>query len=150
MEVRTVDLGGLDYRITEDGQIFKRRGSGFITLHPDKDGYLRFTTTIDRQTYNEHVHRIVYRAFVGEIPESATIDHKDSNILNNHFSNLQPMSAEENAIKGNARTWKFLTPFNEEVEIYNLKDFCRQNDLHAGHMAQSNLTRSHKGWRRIK
>lgn len=152
MESRTIDIGGLNYVIFEDGSIKKRRGKGMIKLFPDKDGYLKASVTANYKTENRMVHRLVYEAFVGPIPPGLTVDHKDNNKLNNHYSNLQLLEARDNAIKGNARHWTFISPLGEVVKIYNLKKFCRENGLHDGHMNSVYNSdpkyQAHKGWRK--
>lgn len=45
------------------------------------------------------VHTLVYRAWVGEIPEGYVIDHIDEDKLNNHLSNLQCITQSENVKK---------------------------------------------------
>jgi hypothetical protein len=97
----------------------------------------------------------MYEAFVGPIPAGMTIDHIDGDKLNNHPSNLQVMSAIDNAIKGNAKHWKALNPDGDVVEIYNLQKFCRENGLHQGHLnvvlnGNNPKYLSHKGWRKYE
>lgn len=48
------------------------------------------------------VHRIVWDAFVGDVPEGFVIDHIDENKLNNRLSNLECVSYAENS----KRKWK--------------------------------------------
>lgn len=150
--VRTIRLAGLIYHILGEGKILKRRGDGFLKPFPDKDGYLKVVICKDGRSNNFFVHRIVYEAFYGEIPEGMTVDHIDGNKLNNHKDNLQLLNAADNAIKGNARVWKFINPAGELVEIYNLKAFCRANGLHKSHMYRVHSGhpsyRQHKGWRK--
>lgn len=152
MEVREVLVGGLVYKIDECGNIYKRRGKGFLKHWPDKDGYHRIVVPVKGTTVNKIVHRLVYEAFIGPIPEGMTVDHKDSNRTNNHYSNLQLMTFEENAIKGNAKNWKFVSPEGEVVEIYNLTAFCREHGLDKSHMAEVHHEKpqhyQHKGWRK--
>lgn len=138
-----VELGGLLYEIDESGRISKRRGRGFLKCFPDRDGYLKVSITTSNGTYNEFLHRIVYRTFIGEIPKSMTVDHIDNDKLNNHFSNLQLLNGGENAIKGNALYWVITKPSGEEFVVYNLEEFCRENKLHSRHIASS----SYKGWK---
>lgn len=68
----------------------------------DKSGYKRFR--------NKHVHRLVYEAFIGQIPKDMTVDHIDGNKLNNHYLNLQILSRGENSQKGNSKNWCVVSP----------------------------------------
>lgn len=147
-------VGGKEYVIDENGIVLKRRGKGFLKAFPDKDGYLKYAFTSDNnKTINIFVHRLVYEAFNGPIPDNMTVDHKDNNKLNNHFSNLKLMPARDNVIKGNARHYKLLSPTGDVVEIYNLREFARENNLHKAHIyAVANgkyRYKSHKGWRKF-
>ena len=47
------------------------------------------------------VHRLIYEAFNGKIPEGYTIDHIDQNPLNNNIDNLQCITKQENIRKSN-------------------------------------------------
>lgn len=46
-----------------------------------------------------YIHRLVYTAFVGDIPADMTIDHIDDDPTNNHVSNLQLMTITDNRAK---------------------------------------------------
>ena len=50
-----------------------------------------------RKSY--YYHRLVFEHFYGEIPDGYEIDHVDNNRLNNHISNLQLLSPEDNRRK---------------------------------------------------
>ncbi len=142
-----VIIGTKEYTIFEDGRIVKRRGKGFVKPFPDKDGYLRISVGRNKgqTTYNESLHRIMYRAFVGEIPEGMSVDHIDNNRLNNHPSNLQLMTMEENAEKGNAKDWLITDPSGNQFTVTNLVKFCRENNLHNRHI----VTHSYKKWKAV-
>lgn len=153
MEFRELVVGVATFLVFEDGSIFHARTGKQRKLFPDKDGYLKFTTvqTPEKITRNFLLHRLMYELFIGPIPDGMTVDHIDGDKLNNHPSNFQLLTSEENAVKGNARFWKFRSPDGEVVTIYNLRDFCRSNDLHQGHMGAVHSGRfknylSHKGW----
>lgn len=128
-------IGTLEYEVDEYGQILKRRGKGFLTIFPDKDGYLKVSVTDKHKvTHNESLHRVVYRAFNGEIPDGMTVDHIDKDKLNNHKDNLQLMTAGDNSVKGNAQVWLVVSPSGDELVVENLAAFCRENGLHKSHI----------------
>lgn len=133
-----INLGGLVYTVDSLGQVYKRRGHGLIKCFPDKDGYLKVSISLKiegvRSTYNEPLHRVIYRAFKGEIPDGLTIDHIDDDKSNNALDNLQLMTAEENAIKGNARNWVVRHPDGSEEKVYNLTGWCRDRGFHKAHL----------------
>jgi hypothetical protein len=62
---------------------------------------------------------------------------------------LQLLTPEENAIKGNARNWLVSNPDGEEFEVYNLEQYCRENNLHAGHLREVSKGKllQYKGWK---
>lgn len=57
-------------------------------------------------------------------------------------------SRRENSIKANCVKSTFISPLGEEVEIYNISEFCRNNGLHDGHMSsvRTGKLKSHAGW----
>lgn len=148
-----IEIDGAPYQIDEYGNVNKRRGKGFVKPTVDKDGYLRISFgTKENKTVNRSVHRLVYEAFIGEIPEGVTVDHIDSDKSNNHYTNLQLLSQVENVVKGNARHWVLQSPAGERVEVYNLRQFCRTHNLHQSHLYdvlnEKPNYNAHKGWRK--
>ena len=94
------------YWVCEDGEVVGRK-----TIKPFKDvhGYLRIALHIDgsgRQT-KIHVHRLVHMVWIGEIPKDKVCCHIDSNILNNHYSNLR-VDTQKNNIRDKLKngTWQ--------------------------------------------
>ncbi|SPP13284.1 HNH endonuclease [Pseudomonas phage GP100] len=141
-----------NYVCHESGHILKKSGKGYLKEHVDKDGYLRVVTTCKGKTLNLLVHRVIYEAFVGPIPPGWTVDHIDDDKTNNHYKNLQVLTAEDNAIKGNAKHWLVVNPEGQLVEVYNLRQFCRDNGLHQSHLYRvikgHPKYKAHKGWRK--
>lgn len=127
-------IKGVQYEIDEYGRITKRKGKGYFKTFPDKDGYEKAALTIEGKTHNAFVHRLLYEAVYGEIPEGMTVDHIDDDRTNNHISNLQLLPRGENSVKGNARTWVVVYPNGDEEEVYILRKFCRDNNLHSSHL----------------
>ncbi len=58
------------------------------------------------------------------------------------------VSHEKNMVKARAKSFMFLNPKGEEIEIYNLRQFCRDNDLNHRVMSAVNSGKAnqHKGW----
>jgi len=94
------------YWVCEDGEVVGRKQ---IKPFLDKDGYLRIALHIagaGRQT-KIHVHRLVYKVWHGEIPKDMVCCHIDSNIKNNHYSNLR-IDSQKNNIRDKLKngTWQ--------------------------------------------
>lgn len=72
-----------------------------LSPQTDRHGYQFYYLTKDGKAKGYAAHRLVYRAFIGIIPPNQEVDHIDSNKFNNHCSNLQIMTHQENVIKAN-------------------------------------------------
>ncbi len=59
------------------------------------------------------------------------------------------VTRKENTVKALAKSYAFVSPDGIEVEIYNMAEFCRGNDLNHVAMCQVHLGKAsqHKGWR---
>lgn len=85
------------------------------------------------------VHRLVYKAFVGDFVDGMVIEHLDSNPENNHYSNLKQSTQKENistAIKagnfGSNDKKKFVildTKHNKVLEFDMIKDAAEYANL---------------------
>lgn len=55
---------------------------------------------------------------------------------------------EENTIEAHAKTWWFVSPSGENIEIYNLRQFCSTNNLSTSSMQYVHRgdMKSHKGY----
>lgn len=88
------------YYATKDGKIINI--SKKIEMNLEKSGnYLRFQGNYNLNHNHFLVHRVVYEAFNGPIPEGYDIDHIDGNPYNNALNNLQAISHTENLKKRN-------------------------------------------------
>lgn len=78
-------------------------------------------------------------------------DHCGSN--NPFYGKTHSKKTKERISMAHARMWNFLNPSGEVVNIFNLAEFCRRNNLSVS--AMNDLfhgvrhRKSHKGWRRV-
>lgn len=88
------------YQIDEYGNIYSNYLKDFMNPSKDKDGYLKITLRgKEKPTITVRVAKLVaynYLSFPKELKDP-TINHKDGNILNNHFSNLEWLERSKNA-----------------------------------------------------
>ena len=91
----------LSYLIYNDGRVYSLLSHRFLTLKPDKDGYLTVNLrTANNTQYKYRVATIVIFHFVGCPPKGmvdATVNHKDGNCKNNYFKNLQWLERGKNS-----------------------------------------------------
>lgn len=110
--MKTKEVKGFEglYEITEFGKVFAMKrtvisGMKYNCVRNyerkekpqrfDKDGYKRVSLCKDGKVKTISVHRLVALNFV-EGNQNLTVNHKDGDKLNNHFSNLEFISRSEN------------------------------------------------------
>lgn len=112
------------YQIDEVGNIMNIKTKKYVKPHPDKNGYLHLMLcTNERLSNGEHKRKdyriatLVIKTFVGEAPKTMldpTVDHKDGNVLNNHYSNLRWM---ERGVNSSIRKNKGTGSQNHEAKL---------------------------------
>jgi len=121
------------YAIDEYGNIFNVKRQTLVKPHQDKDGYLHLMLCVnERLPSGNHKRKdfrvagLVAKAYLGEPPEDMidpTVDHKDGDVTNNHYSNLRWMERSENS---SIRKNKGVGESNHEAKLSYLKvhDIC--------------------------
>jgi hypothetical protein len=61
-----------------------------------KKGYLRVYLSIGSKKHTKRIHRLIALTFVENPDKKETVNHIDCNKLNNHVSNLEWMTNQEN------------------------------------------------------
>lgn len=89
-------LGYSNYAITEDGRVYSFNSNKFKLLKEDKAGYLRVYVSANSKKKWFLVHRLVAMAFIPNIDNKKTVNHKDGDKSNNHVSNLEWSTYTEN------------------------------------------------------
>ena len=87
-----------DRQVNNRGTIVIRKG-GIKRPHDNGRGYLQVNLHRENKIYKLYIHRLVYIAFVGEIPDGAEVDHRNNNRRDNRLRNLQLLSKVENLQK---------------------------------------------------
>jgi hypothetical protein len=90
-----------NYAISEYGDVKRLTNStnaiaGKILKPWSHQGYLELHLTANGIQKRFKVHSLVAEAFIGVRPEGLQVNHKDCDKLNNHYSNLEYVTAAEN------------------------------------------------------
>ena len=90
-------IGFDNYTIYEDGRVWSKwNGGRFMSSTLNRDGYMRVGLRNKGKLKGCSVHRLVAMHFVkGHFPE-LQVNHLDGNKTNNHFKNLEWVTAKEN------------------------------------------------------
>ena len=102
--------GHESYQIYSKGQVYSRKLMKFITS--TKDAYGHWTVQLDGE--GKQVHRLIYEAFVGKIPEGFDVHHIDKDKDNQDPSNLLCLSHADHAWLHSLRPkdyWKEIKKF---------------------------------------
>lgn len=91
------------YLISTDGHVYSIRSDRLLPLGCTERGYMQVDVCNDSGAKKHmRVHRLVYMAHKGRIPEGLQINHKDENKENNCIENLSLMTNKENCNYGTA------------------------------------------------
>lgn len=119
------------YIVTEDGQVYSERLGRFLKQNPNTKGYP--SVNLDRKT--TVVHRMVAKKFIPNPLNLPQVNHKDRNKKNNHFTNLEWCTNQENCEHALGKTYKLKNRHTGEIiEVFNLNKWCKENGLHSSSM----------------
>ena len=112
------------YLISENGEIVRKS-----TLRPLKIRLNKITGYLETRIYNEQwvskkkcIHRLVAYTYLNKVDGKNKINHKDSNRLNNHISNLEWCTSSENNTHA-YKTGNKIPPWKGRFGIDNPKSF---------------------------
>lgn len=90
--------GATNYAVTIDGEVINIKTKRILKpCHNGWAGYMQVGIKFDNgRRISKTVHRLVYEAFNGPIPNGLVINHKDEDKTNNSLSNLEAMTRAEN------------------------------------------------------
>lgn len=87
------------YAVSEFGDVFSSHyESKKMSPATASNGYKRVSLTIAiKKTKTMSIHRLVHMAFVGKIGIGMVVRHKDGDKNNNHYSNLEVGTCQDNS-----------------------------------------------------
>ena len=102
-------VGYEDYSVDEDGNVYSMKFGKIKKIKPRKDrgGYLAVGLLKNGKQKTFSVHRLLYSAFVGDIPDKMFIDHIDRNKTNNKLDNLRLVTAQQNQFNRDPRGYSW-------------------------------------------
>ena len=109
MEINEIfkDVKGYEgyYEISNLGRVRSTSYKGKKILKPavTKNGYLNVIFCINQKKEHKLVHRLVAEAFIPNINNYSTVNHKDEDKLNNCVENLEWLSVENNNRYSNSK-----------------------------------------------
>ena len=83
------------YFVDKHGNVFNDKGLK-RKFSVKKTGYCEITLSINGKVSYRLLHRVVWEAFYGSIPNGYHINHIDGNKTNNELSNLECISPKDN------------------------------------------------------
>lgn len=91
--VRSLDR----YFYDKNGKIYKRKGV-YLTPAKNKYGYLQVSLSNNNKQCSHTIHTLVAKMFIPNPDNKPTVNHKDGNKLNNHYTNLEWATKSEQAM----------------------------------------------------
>lgn len=91
------------FKVSNFGTVLSKRTGKLLKQSITKSGYATIATKIGGRNGKAvcfKVHRLVAQAFISNPEGKLTVNHKDSNRLNNNVSNLEWMTQQENTKHG--------------------------------------------------
>ena len=88
-----------EYEVYSDGRVYSHKSKKFLQPIRMNTGYLYVNLSHKGEFSHRFLHHLVATHFLGERPYGACIHHKDNNKENNHVSNLEYVTPQENTSK---------------------------------------------------
>ena len=92
------DIKGYEglYAITSCGKVYSYRNKIFLKPSKDKNGYLMVCLYQNGKSKTHKIHRLVAEAYIPNITNKPTVNHKDEIKTHNWVGNLEWMTMKEN------------------------------------------------------
>jgi len=100
----------------------------------NRKGYLYINLWKENKGVKKRIHRLVALAFIDNPDNLPQVNHIDEIRINNSIDNLEWCTGQYNVEYSISKYYTFLDPNGEEISIYNLNKFCRENGLQVSNM----------------
>ena len=144
-----------DYLITEEGDVYSTKYGKLKKrkLQTDNNGYKTIKLWNNGKQKNYRVNRLVAETYIPNPDNFPQVNHIDEDKTNNNVSNLEWCSSQYNNEYSKAKSYIVENVrTGERQTIYNLRAFCRDNELSIGSLGVT-LTgerKQHKGYKIIE
>ena len=113
---------GENYKIDLSTNTIYNKNNKPLSPYKNKGGYLRVKLSKKGKRKIYLLHRIIYQAHFGKIPENLVIDHIDRNPLNNDITNLRLVTQYINNMNktkmGKGKNFDYKTDIGEFEQIH--------------------------------
>lgn len=83
------------YGITSCGEVWSYKSKKFLKQEKKDNGYLRVNLYKNKISKHYYTHKLVAQAYIPNLENKLYVKHKDGNLLNNSFQNLEWTDREE-------------------------------------------------------
>ena len=88
-EIWKIINGFDDYLISNKGRVINKKKNTYKALTPNEKGYLRVFLRKNKKSYTKYVHILVATAFIPNVENKPTVNHKNGNKADNEVENLE-------------------------------------------------------------
>lgn len=138
-----------NYYIYEDGKIWSNYLNNFMKPSKDKDGYLRINLSQGKRKKISYyrIATLVALYFIGLPPNDIvdpTVNHKDYNITNNHYTNLEWLSRKDNSRNNKYDKLGKTNSFYGKTHTEESKEKIRQKNIGKKYSQETNKKKGRK------
>ena len=142
------------YFVTEDGRVYSTKYNKLKELtKQENQGYYAIYLEKDKKQYRKSIHRLVAETYIQNPNNLPQVNHIDEDKKNNHISNLEWVTQQQNIIHSNCR-WIYRIEnikTGDIIETINLNQFAKDNYIKRGalSMTLSGKRKHHRNFRVI-
>ena len=132
------------YYVTETGEVYSSKTNQYLNQRYTTKGYKSVELYCDGKRVYPRVHKLVAQAYIPNPLNLPEIDHDDEDKTNNNVSNLKWITSQDNNEKAHAKHYLVETPTGEVITVYNMRKYCRNNNISQSVMSRGQRSRGYK------